>query len=68
MLKLTLPLLALLGGCSTLNAVSVDMLRAGTPIVMCMLSGDAYVVQSGLPVPVGQRLPEADSLCAGLKK
>lgn len=55
---------ALLAGCATQSAQVQAALDAGKPIVMCTLHGQAYVVQSGLPVPLGQRMAEIDAMCA----
>jgi predicted small secreted protein len=66
MTRIALILSALsLAGCSTLGGINQQILNSGKPVVMCLLSSlEAYVVQSGLPFPYGQRLPEADALCA----
>lgn len=56
--------LLLLAGCATQSAQVQAALDAGKPIVMCTLHGQAYVVQSGLPVPLGQRMAEIDAMCA----
>ena len=62
-------LAALLSGCSSLSGMNQAILSQGEPIAMCRLStAEGYIVQSGLPIPIGQRFKEIDSLCSALRK
>ena len=69
-MKAAIVVLALvLAGCSTTGAVSQAMLQQGKPIAMYTLPDCAgYVVQSGLVLPVGQRLEALGQICLQLTR
>ena len=50
-------------GFSGLAAQNQATLAQGKPIAMCTLACECFVVQSGLPIPFGQRMDELDGLC-----
>ena len=58
----------LLAGCGSLvqqNADVAGLLAAGKPVPMWGADCAGYVVQSGLPLPLGQRMTALDRLCPG---
>jgi predicted small secreted protein len=70
-MKLTALILAaaLLSGCSTVAGLNQQVLAQGKPIAMFTLPDCAgYVVQSGLVVPVGQRMEMLDQICIALTR
>lgn len=60
---------AALTGCNTLGAVNQAVLAQGRPVAMFTLPDCAgWVVQAGLPMPVGQRMEALDQICLALMR
>lgn len=68
-LALSLVAVVWLAGCDSLAKMNQTMLQQGRPIAMYTLPDCAgYVVQSGMVVPVGQRMEALDQICLALTR